>query len=142
MTSHDPAPHRTDSAASSSPAPPVPEPSDERSAQDLAALMFKPPLDPVRRIPRAPGPTLARPRPGLAPQLPHVYGARPLPVPDAAPVASAGPPLATGPERTAQRSMARQNRRFRWLALGGGAAVLVTVAGGFWMLARLAAAWL
>lgn len=144
MTTHDP--EQAATASNSSPAPPVAEPSDARAAQDIAALMFKPPLDPVRRIAPAPGPTLARPRPGLSPKLPHVSGARPLPAAPAvvseAPAPAAGLDSVPAAARAAQRSVIRHTRRFRWIALGGGAGILAVVAAGVWGLSRLAASWL
>lgn len=139
---------------SGTPAPPVPEPEDPRAARDLAALMFKPALDRGRRVAPAPGPVLATPRPGVAPQLPIAYGARPIPsaaVPPSPPEARPGGDTARLPAadptsleagRAAQPSLARHNRRFSALALGGGAAVLLGTTVGLWAILRLAASWL
>lgn len=156
----DPAPAAAPAAAaaplpetSGTPAPPVPEPNDPRAARELAALMFKPALDAGRRIAPAPGPVLATPRPGTAPQLPIAYGARAIPTPAVPPPptapaqGSATFPTPAAPRepargRVGQPSLARQNRRFRRIALGGGAAVLLGTAAGIWALARLAASWL
>ena len=141
----------TTGATTGTPAPPVPEPTDERSARDLAALMFKPELDPARRLPEAPGGEPSPARAGTRPELPVVYGARPTPLDagsaDPAPAAAAsrggsGPRGASGPEsdpvaetaarRAALPSIARQNARFRTLVLVGGPLVLVGAAAGIW----------
>lgn len=147
-----------DDAHGSGPAPPVPEPQDSRSAQDLAALMFKPALDPVRRIPPAPGRPRASARPGLPPNLPVVYGARPMPPELAEPPALSEPPgapedptePATGAsqgepapgDRSAQRSVIRHSRQFRRIAAVGGAALAVAVTAGLWGLVRIAVSWM
>ncbi len=141
-------------SASGTPAPPVPEPTDSRSAQALAALMFKPPLDPARRVPAAPDPgqAPAQPRGGTRPELPFPYGARPIPAapggglaqtpPPPEPTSATAPNADTAVRRAALPSLAKQNRRYRAAALWGGGCVVAIVAGGAWVLGALAASWL
>ena len=88
----------------------------------------------------------ALPRPGVRPGLPLVYGAHSpavvIPNPQEQLVAQLGaPPVAAevlSAERVGLPSIERQNRRFRLLAVLGGAVVVVVVVGGLWGLARLA----
>ncbi|WP_125099904.1 hypothetical protein [Leucobacter chromiireducens] len=125
---------------SGTPAPPIPEPTDDRSAQALAALMFKPKLDPERRLPQAPDAPPAPVHGGERPEIPVVYGARAVPEPaspapvQAAPSAGradpAQDPAPLSPGRTALPSLARQNSRFRRAVLVGGPALLVGVSAG------------
>ncbi len=87
----------------------------------------------------------ALPRPGVRPGLPIVYAAH-SPAMEilyphsqladhlGAPPVSAEMPSA---ERASLPSIARQNRRFRLLALLGGVVVVVVVVGGLWGLTRL-----
>jgi len=130
------------------PAPPIPEPDHGGSSGELADRFFKPPLDARRRAPESPFPHSGRsePRFGVRPGRPVVYGARSdafLAPDDGAVTARIGdPPAPAEPVPAAARdalpSLARQNRRFRVLALAGGAAVLAIVGFGLWGVASLA----
>lgn len=125
---------------------PVHEPEIQR---DLAGLMFKSPLDPHRRAPESPFPQADHtlPKTGVRPGMPVVYGTKPEDVDVHASEAAAldaqiGPPPADGFVVPAQReglpSLAKQNREFRAIALGGGAAVVIVVVLGLWGVARIA----
>lgn len=129
------------------PAPPVPEP--EYSSEDLAKLMFKPPLDPRRRVKPAPfeQPDHTLPKRGVRQGMPVIFGetgpqageqgSSPLDLErriGAVPKSTALTPAA----RDGLPSMAQLNRKFRLLALAGGAGVVVVVALGLWGIATLA----
>lgn len=127
---------------------PVEEPEQE-IPKGLAALMFRPPLDPHRRVRESPFPQTeqALPRSGVRQGMPVVYGARPeaagnIRAEAAALDAQIGPPPAGSTLVPAQReglpSVAKQNRRFRAVALGGGVAVVIVVGLGLWGVAQLA----
>lgn len=130
------------------PAPPIPEPDHGGSSGELAGRFFKPPLDARRRAPESPFPSSGRsePRFGVRPGRPVVYGARSeafLSHDDGAATARIGdPPAPAAPVPAAARdalpSLARQNRRFRVLALAGGVAVLAIVGFGLWGVSALA----
>ncbi len=135
----------TVSTFSGTPAPPVEEPRIEPSPE-LAALMFKKPLDPKRTVPDSPFPRSeqALPQRGVRPGMPVLYSVRTehTNAHDAelaeAVVRRLGAPPESAPVPVAQRdglpSMARANRRFRAVALGGSAAALaVSVAGLWWV---------
>lgn len=158
-------PDEVTGGTSGTPAPPVPEPTDERSARALAALMFKPKLDPERRLPQAPGEPPAPVHGGERPEIPVVYGARAVPELDpaaaAADLAAAdlaawdlgapGELPAPGPGSTPDQarataaddprgvlpSLARQNARFRRAVLVGGPVLLIGVVTGITVIVRL-----
>ncbi|QIK63044.1 hypothetical protein G7068_07410 [Leucobacter viscericola] len=127
---------------------PVEEPAVE-IPKDLANLMFKPPLDPHRRVRESPFPQTEHtlPKSGVRQGMPVVYGAKAETAVDvsgdgAALDARIGPPPAGAYIVPAQReglpSIAKQNRRFRLLALGGGAVVAIVVGAGLWGVSLLA----
>lgn len=158
-------PDEVTGGTSGTPAPPVPEPTDERSARALAALMFKPKLDPERRLPQAPDAPPAPVHGGERPEIPVVYGARAVPELDPTPAAAdlAASDLAAVGERSepgsgaiparsshtgaSQRepdtargalpSLARQNARFRRAVLIGGPILLLGVAAGITVIVGL-----
>ncbi len=130
---------------SGTPAPPVDEPPMQPSPE-LAALMFKKPLDPKRTVPESPFPRTEQslPKRGVRPGIPVLYTARTeqLGVRDAelaeAIARRLGPPPAGAPLPVAPReglaSVGRANRRFRIATLVGfGTAVAVSVAGLWWV---------
>lgn len=134
---------------SGDPAPPVEEPSAELSDAALAKLLFKPPLDPKRRIKESPFPQPEHtlPKRGVSKGMPVVYPARPetLESTGSAPTdleqrLGEAPAAVHAPSahRVGLPSAARLNRRFRALALGGGAGVCVVVALGLWGIGVLA----
>ena len=135
--------------SSRDPAPPVEEPDAELSERALAKLLFKPPLDPRRRVKESPFPQLEHtlPKRGVSQSMPVVYGARSEELPvqpegkldleqriGAPPTTLAPPPVV----REGLPSAAQLNRKFRLLALLGGAGVVVVVAAGLWGIAALA----
>ncbi|WP_427869698.1 hypothetical protein [Leucobacter luti] len=134
--------------SSRNPAPPVEEPEQLNVSRDIAALMFKSPLDPRRRARESPFPESAssKPRQGVRPGMPVVYGARSdssLAVGVAAspsgPI-SAGQPVVPREGRASLPSTARRNRREQVITLAGGAGMLVAVAFGLWWIGSLALA--
>jgi hypothetical protein len=127
------------------PAPPVPEP----DYGDLPAVFFKPPLDARRRAPEPPvsDEERALPTRGVGQGLPVVYGARSEDfVNSAAGAIDLERPIGPPPEgvspvsaaRGGLRSTVARNRKFRALALWGGALVLLLVSLGLWGIATLA----
>ena len=135
--------------SSRDPAPPVEEPDAELSERALAKLLFKPPLDPRRRVKESPFPQLEHtlPKRGVSKDMPVVYGVHSEELaaqPDgkldleqrigAPPTTLAPPPVV----REGLPSAAQLNRKFRLLALLGGAGVVVVVAAGLWGIAALA----
>lgn len=128
---------------SGTPAPPVEEPPMEPSPE-LAALMFKKPLDPKRMVPESPFPHTEQslPKRGVRPGMPVLYTARTEQVgaQDAERAAAItqrlGPPPAGAPLPFAQReglvSLRRVNRRFRIATLAGFVAALAVSVTGLW----------
>lgn len=111
----------------------------------LARLFYKNPLDPKRRAPESPFPRdrSSLPRGGVRSGIPVVYGTR-SEEQNRAPEGTAfaawiGPPPAgyelPVAERGALPSTARFNRRFRLMALAGGAGAAVVAALGLWWIA-------
>ncbi|MBK0421660.1 hypothetical protein JD292_06190 [Leucobacter sp. CSA2] len=128
---------------SRNPAPPVEEPLVTNVSRDVAALMFKSPLDPRRRVRNTSvaGAEDASPRQGVSRGIPVVYGPR---APEALPVgvaAAPAPPSGSEAEappaadRTGLPSTARINRRERLVTLIGGAALVVVGVAGLWWIA-------
>ena len=131
---------------SRNPAPPVEEPEESHASRDLAALMFKPALDPKRRARESPfaEEAGAGPRQGVSRGIPVVYGARNelgarvgVAASPAAPSEEASPP-ALAADRSGLPSTARLNRRDRRITLAGGAALLVLASLGLWWIGSLA----
>jgi hypothetical protein len=125
---------------------PVEEP---EVARGLAGVMFKPPLDPYRAVRESPFPQTEQtlPKTGVRQGIPVVYGARSESAEDFSADAAAldariGPPPADGSVVPAQRaglpSVAKQNRKYRAIALFGGAGVVLVVGVGLWSVAQLA----
>lgn len=133
---------RTGSTTGSrNPAPPVEEPQVTNISRDAAALMFKSPLDPRRRVRNSSvsGAEGAEPRQGVSRGIPVVYGPR---APEALKIGVAAAPSA--PAATAEippaavrdglPSTARINRRERLVTLvGGGVLVAASIAGLWWI---------
>ncbi len=142
-----PAPPAAPRALSRNPAPPVDEPAPLELPPELAARMFKSPLDARYRVPEAPSPAPdhALPRRGVSPALPVMTSQRSGrrsasgtdtdanfgPVPESRPA----PPPA---DRTGVRSTARANRRFGIGAVVGFGSSLIVAVGGLWLVAVLA----
>ncbi|MEJ6488241.1 hypothetical protein PQI23_00700 [Leucobacter sp. USCH14] len=133
--------------ASRNPAPPVDEPPPRELPPELAARMFKSPLDARYRVPEAPSPAPdhALPRRGVSPALPVITSQRTGRRSAAGTETDArfGPPPASRPapppaDRAALRSTVRANRRFGIGALAGFAGTVVIAIGGLWLVAVLA----
>lgn len=119
---------------------PVEEP--EEIPASLARLFFKAPLDPKRRAPEAPFPKdrSSLPRGGVRSGIPVVYGTRAEEL-KAAPEGTdfakwIGPPPegrdVGAADRSTLISTERLNRKFRRIALFGGAGVTAVSAVGLW----------
>lgn len=133
--------------ASFNPAPPVADPAPAELPPEIAARMFKSPLDAKYRIPDAPteAPSHALPRRGVSPALPVITSSRAgrrnvaTSATDARigapPESRAAPPAA---ERHGLRSTERANRRFGTGTVIGFGASLVVAVGGLWIVAILA----
>lgn len=121
------------------PGGPVSEAKELGSDRIARERMFKPAMDPARRIPDAPDPTDEAPRPGARGRLGIVYGPRSI-RPQGRP--SPEPPRNTSEipsaDRAGLRSVARQSRRFRLIALAGGAGVLLGVLTCLWWISQIA----
>lgn len=120
----------------------------EELPSGLARLFYKNPLDPKRRAPDSPFPRdrSALPRGGVRSGIPVVYGTRSEELVEHFEGTEfarwIGPPPEGYELPTADRgglpSTARFNRRFRLLALaGGGGAIVVAVAGLWWIAGQL-----
>ena len=144
----DPAAHGSSTGVgpSRNPAPPVEEPAPLELPPELAARMFKSPLDARYRVPDAPSPAPdhALPRRGVSPALPVITSQRTgrRTASGTETDARFGPPPASRPappaaDRAALRSTARANRRFGIGALAGFAGTLVIAVGGLWLVAVL-----
>lgn len=142
-----PAPAALANSLSRNPAPPVDEPAPLELPPELAARMFKSPLDARYRVPEAPtsAPDHALPRRGVSPALPVITSTRAgrRAVAGAETDSRFGPPPESRPappaaERSALRSTARANRRFGIGAVAGFAGSLVVAIGGLWAVAVLA----
>ena len=123
----------------------VPEPEHELSPE-MREQMFKKPLDPKRRAPKSPFPLTdsERSRGGVRPSIPVLHGPRigtTLPVRGGVVGPQIGPPPADSfvgeAVRDALPSVERANRRYGWVAFGGGAAVLGIVVAGTWVILAL-----
>ncbi|WP_156322509.1 hypothetical protein [Leucobacter musarum] len=133
--------------ASFNPAPPVADPAPAELPPEIAARMFKSPLDAKYRIPDAPteAPSHALPRRGVSPALPVITSSRAgrrnvaTSATDARigapPESRAAPPEA---QRHGLRSTERANRRFGTGTVIGFGASLVVAVGGLWIVAILA----
>lgn len=133
--------------ASFNPAPPVADPAPGELPPEIAARMFKSPLDAKYRIPDAPteAPSHALPRRGVSPALPVITSSRAgrrnvaTSATDARigapPESRAAPPEA---EREGLRSTERANRRFGMGTMIGFGVSLVVAVGGLWIVAILA----
>ncbi|WP_153002154.1 hypothetical protein [Leucobacter chromiiresistens] len=134
-------------ASARNPAPPIEEPASLELPPELAARMFKSPLDARYRVPEAPtpAPEHALPRRGVSPALPVITSQRTGRRAAAGidPEARFGPPPESRPappaaDRSAVRSTRRANRRFGTGALVGFAASLLIAVVGLWGVAVLA----
>lgn len=135
---------RTGSTTGSrNPAPPVEEPQVANVSREVAALMFKSPLDPRRRVRNTsvPGAEDAEPRQGVSRGIPVVYGPR---APESLPVGVAAaptPPIHANVEvppaadRSGLPSTVRINRRERLVTLLGGVVLVAVSAVGLWWIA-------
>lgn len=131
---------RTGSTTGSrNPAPPVEEPQVTNVSRDVAALMFKSPLDPRRRVRNTsvPGAEGAEPRQGVSRGIPVVYGPRATEALQIGVAAAPSAPAAIGAippaaERNGLPSTARINRRERVVTLVGGAVLVAASITGLW----------
>lgn len=132
---------------SRNPAPPVEEPAPLELPPELAARMFKSPLDARYRVPEAPtpAPDHALPRRGVSPAMPVLTSQRSgrRVASGADTDANFGPPPESRPappaaDRAGVRSTARANRRFGIGAVAGFAGSLLVAIGGLWFVAVLA----
>lgn len=135
------------SGMSRNPAPPIAEPAPLELPPEIAARMFKSPLDAKYRVPEAPtpAPEHALPRRGVTPALPVLTstrsGRRAAESPDTDSRFGAPPesrPAAPGADRSNLRSTERANRRFGRGAIAGFAASIVVAVAGLWLVATLA----
>lgn len=141
-----PEPSAAPRTLSSNPAPPVDEPAPRELPPELAARMFKSPLDARYRVPEAPSPAPdhALPRRGVSPALPVLTSQRSgRRVAAGADTDNFGPPPASRPappaaDRAGVRSTARANRRFGIGAVAGFGGSLVVAVAGLWLVAVLA----
>ena len=133
--------------SAANPAPPVSEPAPAELPPEIAARMFKSPLDTRYRVPEAPSPAPdhALPRRGVSPALPVITssrtGRRVAATPDTD--ARFGPPPESQPpppaaDRSELPSTERANRRFGLVVIAGFAASIVVAIGGLWLVSILA----